>query len=55
MGLVAQEAELVDPNLAYEVVDGEDSYKAIDYKVLTMKLLGAVAELKAEVEALKNA
>ena len=55
MGLVAQEAELVDPNLAYEVVDGEDRYKAIDYKVLTMKLLGAVAELKAEVEALKNA
>ena len=55
MGLVAQEAELVDPNLSYEVSDGEDSYKAIDYKVLTMKLLGAVAELKAEVEALKNA
>ena len=55
MGLVAQEAELVDPNLAYEVVEGEDRYKAIDYKVLTMKLLGAVAELKAEVEALKNA
>ena len=53
MGLVAQEAELVDPNLSYEVGEGEDSYKAIDYKVLTVKLLGAVAELTAKNEALE--
>ena len=55
IGLVAQEAELVDHNLSYEVGEGEDSYKAIDYKVLTMKLLGAVAELTAKVEALESA
>ena len=53
-GLVAQEAELVDPNLAYEVGEGEDSYKAIDYKVLTMKLLGAVQELEARIAELEG-
>ena len=35
----------------YEELD--DSYKAINHDILVMKLLGAVAELKAEVEALK--
>ena len=35
----------------YEQVD--DSYKAIKTDVLVMKLLGAVAELQAEVESLK--
>ena len=53
MGLVAQEAELIDSNLVYDVNEGEDTYKAVDYKVLTMKLLGAVKELAAEVAALK--
>jgi hypothetical protein len=53
MGLVAQEAELIDSNLVYAVNEGEDTYKAVDYKVLTMKLLGAVKELAAEVAALK--
>lgn len=36
----------------YEEVD--DSYKAIKNDVLTMKLLGAVAELSAEIDALKK-
>ena len=57
IGLVAQEAELIDPNLVYDadVLEGEDTYKAIDYHVLTMKLLGAVSELKAELEQVKAA
>ena len=46
-GLVAQEAETVDSKLVYDVGEGDDSFKAIDYKVLTMKLLGAVQELEA--------
>jgi hypothetical protein len=37
----------------YEELD--DSYKAISHDALIMKLLGAVAELSAEVAALKNA
>ena len=53
MGLVAQEAELVDSNLVYDVNESEDTYKAVDYKVLTMKLLGAVKELSAKVAALE--
>jgi len=53
LGLIAQEAEEVCPSLTYEVGEGKDSYKAINHDILVMKLLGAVAELKAEVEALK--
>ena len=78
LGLVAQEAEKVCPELTYTVnstkqgkeltpettdADGnvtpatyeevDDSYKAINHDILVMKLLGAVAELQAEVEALK--
>ena len=53
MGLVAQEAEIIDSNLSYEVINDEDSYKAIDYNVLTMKLLGAVKELASKNEALE--
>jgi hypothetical protein len=54
LGLIAQEAEQICPGLTYEVGEGEDSYKAINHDILVMKLLGAVAELKAEVEALKG-
>ena len=54
MGLVAQEAELIDSNLVYDVNEGEDTYKAVDYKVLTMKLLGAVKELAAKNETLEQ-
>ena len=54
MGLVAQEAERVDPNLAYTIDQGEDeSFKAIDHKVLTMKLLGALQEATTRIEALE--
>ena len=40
--------------MTYEVGEGEDSYKAINHDILVMKLLGAVAELKAEIEELKS-
>ncbi len=64
-GLVAQEAQVVDPNLAYTVreyaEDSNGSFLAIDHDVLTMKLLGALQEsitrieaLEAEVNALKG-
>jgi len=54
LGLIAQEAEAICPGVTYEVGEGEDSYKAINHDILVMKLLGAVAELKAEVETLKG-
>lgn len=49
LGLIAQEAEQICPGVTYEVGEGEDSYKAINHDILVMKLLGAVAELKAEI------
>ena len=52
LGLVAQEAEKVCPELTYTVGEGDDSYKAINHDILVMKLLGAVAELQAEVAVL---
>lgn len=54
LGLVAQEAEKVCPELTYEVRRVEDdSYKAINHDILVMKLLGAVAEQTARIEALE--
>ena len=53
LGIIAQETEAICPGAVYEVGEGEDSYKAINHDVLVMKLLGAIAELKAEVDALK--
>ena len=50
MGLIAQEAELVDAKLVYDVEprnDEEESFKAIDHSVLIMKLLGAIQELES--------
>ncbi len=56
VGLVAQEAEQVDPKLVYEVqldeIEG-NTYKAVDTQVLTMKLLGALQESMVRIEALE--
>ena len=57
MGLVAQEAALVDPDITYTANEGaEDAdtqFQAIDHDVLTMKLVGALQEALAEIDSLK--
>lgn len=54
VGLIAQEVEAICPEMVYEVTgQDDDSYKAINHDVLIMKLLGAVKELSAKVEALE--
>ena len=59
LGLIAQEAEKVSPGIVKTIKRTkqgvEDSFKGISHDALIMKLLGAVAELSAEVEALKAA
>ena len=52
MGLVAQEAALVDSDITY-TVNAEDSYQAIDHDVLTMKLVGALQEALTRIEDLE--
>lgn len=50
-GVIAQEVEAVLP----EAVFDNGSHKAVDYNATTALLIEAVKELRAEVEALKNA
>ena len=54
LGLIAQEAEKVCPSLVKQI-GGENPYLGISHDALIMKLLGAITELQAEVEALKGA
>ena len=63
LGLIAQEVETTCPGLVgtvHRLSEGpngeelDDSYKGIKTDVIVMKLLGAITELKAEVDALKN-
>ncbi len=57
MGLVAQEAELVDSDITYTVNesgDVDEQFQAIDHDVLTMKLVGALQEALAEIDSLKT-
>ena len=53
LGLVAQEAEKVCPELTCEVGEGADSYKAINHDILVMKMLGAIAEQNTRIETLE--
>lgn len=55
LGLIAQEAEKVCPQLVYTVNrgGGDADYKALNTDILVMKLLGAVAEQNARIEALE--
>lgn len=55
LGLIAQEAEKVCPQLVYTVNrgGGDADYKALNNDILVMKLLGAVAEQNARIEALE--
>ena len=55
LGLIAQEAEEVCPGIVKDIGSEEDGYKGISYDALIMKMLGAIAELKAEIEELKSA
>lgn len=50
IGVIAQDLEKVYPEL---VTTGQDGYKSVDYGKLSVVLLEAVKELKAENEALK--
>lgn len=51
VGVVAQEVEKVFPDL---VKTGPDGYKAVAYDRLSVVLLGAVQELKAENDNLRR-
>lgn len=58
LGLIAQEAEAISPLLTGSVsldgTDGPTTVKTIRLDALVMKLLGAVGELAAQVEALEE-
>ena len=51
LGLLGQELEQVFPELV--VVSGDERYRAVDYSRLTVVLLEAVKELKAEIARLR--
>ena len=51
MGLLAQEVELVLPNLVFT---DEEGHKLIDYIALIPALIDAVQTLQAEIETLKS-
>ncbi len=51
IGLVAQEIEKIFPEL---VEEGEDGYKKVNYKLLSVVLLGAVKELEERVRRLEG-
>ena len=50
-GVIAQEVEAIYPHM---IEDREDGYKALQYEKLVPLLLGAIKELKAEIEELKK-
>lgn len=50
-GLIAQEVEEVLPNIVHGIFD--DKYKSIDYIKLIPIMIGAIKELKQEINALK--
>jgi hypothetical protein len=55
LGFLAQEVEAVIPNIVRTTQgDGLDDKKVVAYDRLVALLVGAVKELKAEVEALKH-
>jgi hypothetical protein len=58
MGLIAQEAALVDADITYTANEGaEDTdtqFQAIDHDVLTMKLVGALQEALTDIDDLKT-
>ena len=53
LGLIAQEAAEICPTLVKELGSEENRYKGIPMEALIMKLIGAVSELKTELDQLK--
>jgi len=51
-GLIAQELELVVPELVHTIYGGQ--YKSIDYVKIIPHLICAIKQLKKEIDALKN-
>tara|TARA_R100000664_G_C2748704_1_gene136125 strand:+ start:88 stop:984 length:897 start_codon:yes stop_codon:yes gene_type:complete len=54
LGLIAQDVEEICPSLVVTQERTDDPYKAIKNDVLIMKILGAVAELSAKIDALES-
>jgi len=56
IGLIAQEVEKIIPEVVRENkrIGDDTSYKQVDYEHLTATLIGAIQELKQEVEQLKK-
>ena len=54
LGLIAQEVDKVCPNLVKELGTDDNRYFGIPMEALIMKLIGAVSELKTELDQLKN-
>ena len=53
LGLIAQEAAEVCPSLVKELGSEDNRYKGIPMEALIMKLIGAVSELKTELDQMK--
>jgi len=53
LGLIAQEASEICPDLVKELGSEENRYKGIPMEALIMKLIGAVSELKTELDQMK--
>jgi len=53
LGLIAQEAAKICPSLVKELGSEENIYKGIPMEALIMKLIGAVSELKTELDQMK--
>lgn len=51
-GLVAQELELIVPELVHTIYGGQ--YKSIDYVKIIPHLICAIKQLKSEIDNLKN-
>lgn len=54
LGLIAQEAAKICPNLVKELGTEDNRYIGIPLEALIMKLIGAVSELKKELNELKS-
>jgi len=63
LGLIAQEVEKIEPLLVKDVeaigsatkyLDGDDTYKTVDYAKLTILLTDAIKEQQEQIDELKQ-